>query len=116
MVSYLFTILLSYRQSVPVYDSRNPFKLFTYGSLRPYNDELDPNSAAMGIFTISSYKDSRARGSDGLVLSFNIQDVVLLAEYDSANEPSAIMSSEEIGVEAEELGKNADLIVEEEDF
>ena len=40
-------------------------------------------------------------------------DVVLLAEYDSAIELSTIVSSEEIGVEAEELAENVDLVVEE---
>jgi hypothetical protein len=67
----------------------------------------------MVIFTISSYKDSRACQSDGLVLSFNIQDVILLANYISAMEPSTITHSEKIGVEAEKLVKNADLGVEE---
>jgi hypothetical protein len=38
-----------------------------------------------------------------LVLSFNIQDVILLADYNFATEPSTVTCSEAIGVEAEEL-------------
>jgi hypothetical protein len=107
------TVPLSYLQLVPVYDGRKPFKLSTYGSLQPYNDELDTNSDVMVIFTIGSYKDSCACESHGLVLSFNIQDVILLAEYDSAMESSTITSSEESGVEAKDLVRNADLVVED---
>jgi hypothetical protein len=69
----------------------------------------------MVIFTISSYKDGQGRESDGLVLSFNIQDVILLAAYVSAMEPSTITHSEEIGVEAEELATNDDRGVEEDE-
>jgi hypothetical protein len=66
----------------------------------------------MVIFTISSYKDSRSgRESDDLVLSFNIQDMILLADYNFAMEPSTITCSEVIGVEAEALAMNADLQV-----
>jgi hypothetical protein len=110
---YLLLFLFSYTQLVPAYDGRKPFKLSTYGSLRPYNDELDANSAAMVIFTVSSYKNNRARESDELVLSLNIQDVVLLADYDSATEPSTISSSEPIGVDVEEVAENVDLVVED---
>jgi hypothetical protein len=67
----------------------------------------------MVIFTVSSYKNNRARESDELALSLNIQDVVLLADYDSATEPSTISSSEPIGVDVEEVAENADLVVED---
>jgi hypothetical protein len=100
---------LAYLQIVPAYDGRKPFKLSTYGSLRNFHDELNANSAVMVIFTISSYKDSRGREPDDLVLSFNIQDVILLADYDPATEPSAITFSNAIGVEPEEVVQNADL-------
>ena len=91
-----------------MYDGRKPFKLSTYGSLRNFH-ELDTNSAVMVIFTISSYRDSRSSELDDLVMSFNIQDVILLADYDGATEPDAVTFSDAIGVEPEEAAKNADL-------
>jgi hypothetical protein len=62
----------------------------------------------MVIFTISSYRDSRSREPDDLVLSFNIQDVILLADYNAATEPNAVTFSDAIGVEPEEVAKNAE--------
>jgi hypothetical protein len=92
-----------------VYDGRKPFGLSTYGSLWNFHDELDANSTVMVIFTISSYRDNQGREPDDLVLSFNIQDVILLADYNPATELSAITFSDVIGVEAEEVVKNMDL-------
>jgi hypothetical protein len=69
----------------------------------------------MVIFTISSYKDNRSRELDDLVLSLNIQDIILLADYDPATEPCAIANSKAIGVDPEKDAENGDLVVRDVD-
>jgi hypothetical protein len=51
----------------------------------------------------------RSREPDELVLNFNIQDVILLADYNAATELNAVTFSDVIGVEPKEVVRNADL-------
>ena len=46
---------------------------------------------------------------DDLVLSFNIWDVILLADYNPATKPSSMTFFDVIGAEPEEVAKHADL-------
>jgi hypothetical protein len=51
----------------------------------------------------------RSREPDELVLNFNIQDVILLADYNAATELNAVTFFDVIGVEPKEVVRNADL-------
>ncbi|KAG6906529.1 hypothetical protein DXG01_013447 [Tephrocybe rancida] len=75
-------------ERIPVYDGRKKFRLDDYQSLPCIHTELAEGAAVAAIFTVSHYL-SKTTGHT--TLSFNIQDIILLANVDDTDVPGPCM-------------------------
>ncbi|KAF8064379.1 hypothetical protein FPV67DRAFT_1699290 [Lyophyllum atratum] len=68
-------------ETIVPYDGRKPFDLLKYRQLPLINGEVDESTAVLAMFTLSSWVNA----NEETVLSFNIQDVILLRDADDTD-------------------------------
>ncbi|KAG6834440.1 hypothetical protein H0H93_009612, partial [Arthromyces matolae] len=71
----------SFGERFPIYDGRMPFAIEKYQNL-PLVDpsDLEPEAAVVAVFTLGTY----VNGGGETVLSFNIQDVIIVEDVDNS--------------------------------
>ncbi|KAG6834163.1 hypothetical protein H0H93_011484, partial [Arthromyces matolae] len=89
----------SFGERFAIYDGRLPFAIEKYQNLQLLDPEdLEPESAVIAVFTVGSY----INGGGETVVSFNIQDMIILADVDNSAAPALASPSVPLWVRIDE--------------
>ncbi|KAG6834437.1 hypothetical protein H0H93_009628 [Arthromyces matolae] len=101
----------SFGERFAIYDGRMPFAIEKYQNLQLLDPEdLEPESAVIAVFTVGSY----INGGGETVVSFNIQDVILVADVDNSAAAASVSASVPLWVRIDEPEGEQDNSMEEE--